>query len=312
MGTYDDKESIRFLLYRVSQAATRQLKLLLEEKHMYQKVAIGFDECAETIEREVLISAWKKEFAERTRMLKTGGGRFSLLNKMPSYGDIHEGKVLGPVLVPENIKMFCEKCDRREAFAPIWYKDITDDLRRATEPPAMPYNFQMLCLIFHCQSCKGTPETVLVRQEEWQLFLHGRSPIEHIEIPPYIPKIGRHWFRDAVIALHGGKTLAAIFYLRTFIEQFARRQTGISGKKTGADIMSSYQETLPPKQRDSMPSLREWYDKLSEALHSAREDVELFESARTQIEYHFEIRRVFKMPESAPVPSGSGTPSANG
>jgi hypothetical protein len=41
-----------------------------------------------------------------------------------------------------------------------------------------------------------------------------------------------------------------------------------------------------------MPSLGEWYEKLSEALHSAKEDSELFESAREKIEKHFDIRRV--------------------
>jgi hypothetical protein len=47
-----------------------------------------------------------------------------------------------------------------------------------------------------------------------------------------------------------------------------------------------------------MPSLREWYDKLSEALHSAKEDAGLFESAKTEIEKHFDIRRVFAISET--------------
>ena len=94
--------------------------------------------------------------------------------------------------------------------------------------------------------------------------------------------------------------MAALFYLRTFIEQFARRQTGTMGtKKTGDEIMSSYADTIPAEHRGSMPSLREWYDKLSEALHNAREDAELFEKARAEIEHHFDIRRVFKIPDSA-------------
>ncbi|MFY9560310.1 MAG: hypothetical protein WAQ52_08770 [Terriglobales bacterium] len=44
-----------------------------------------------------------------------------------------------------------------------------------------------------------------------------------------------------------------------------------------------------------MPSLREWYDKLSAKLHGADEDEVLFETARTEIEEHFDIRRVYKM-----------------
>ena len=61
--------------------------------------------------------------------------------------------------------------------------------------------------------------------------------------------------------------------------------------------MAAYGQILPEKLRDEMPSLREWYGKLSDALHSAREDAQLFEDARAEIEKHFDIRRVFKIPE---------------
>lgn len=105
----------------------------------------------------------------------------------------------------------------------------------------------------------------------------------------------------AVIAFNSGKILAALFYLRTFIEQFARRVTGLTGKVTGDEILDDYYKSLPAPTRDEMPSLREWYDKLSDALHSAREDAPLFETAKTQIEKHFDIRRVFNIPEKMPV-----------
>jgi len=49
-----------------------------------------------------------------------------------------------------------------------------------------------------------------------------------------------------------------------------------------------------------MPSLREWYDKLSETLHSAREDATLFDTAKAEIEKHLDVRRVFSMPEKQP------------
>jgi hypothetical protein len=65
--------------------------------------------------------------------------------------------------------------------------------------------------------------------------------------------------------------------------------------------MDAYNETLPPKHRDSMPSLREWYDNLSVPLHEARDDAQVFEEARKKIEKHFEIRDVFEIPESGRV-----------
>ena len=88
--------------------------------------------------------------------------------------------------------------------------------------------------------------------------------------------------------------------MRVFIEQFGRRITGLTGRVSGDEIMDAYYKTLPTPNKDQMPSLRDWYDKLSECLHSARQDVALFETAKTQIEKHFDMRRVFEIPERLP------------
>lgn len=201
------------------------------------------------------------------------------------------------------MKLFCAKCGSREAFRPVHCTDVTNELRqprpglRLQAPPA---HIQIFVLTFQCQACMSPPTTILVRREGWDLMLEGRSPIEHVEVPGFIPKAERNYFRDALIASQTGKTLAALFYPRTFIERFARRQTGIDGRETGDKIMEAYQKTLPPNLRDLMPSLGHWYDQLSEALHAAREDEKLFEEARVEIERHFEMRRIHKVGDAQP------------
>jgi len=125
--------------------------------------------------------------------------------------------------------------------------------------------------------------------------------MEEIELPSFLPKHESSLYRDALIASNSGKVLAGLFYLRTFIEQFARRVTGMTGRATGEEILDAYYKDLPPQHRDYMPSLREWYEKLSEAIHEAREDETLFASAKPNIERHFEIRKVFSIPEICPV-----------
>jgi hypothetical protein len=97
----------------------------------------------------------------------------------------------------------------------------------------------MFLLVYQCQRCLGTPEGFLVRREGWTFSLHGRSPMERVEIPSYLPQIESYFYRDAVIAFETGKTLAALFYLRTFIEQFGRRLTGTVGKATGDEIFDA-------------------------------------------------------------------------
>jgi hypothetical protein len=58
-----------------------------------------------------------------------------------------------------------------------------------------------------------------------------------LSYPPFIPKAEQQLYRDVLIAMHGGKVLATLFYLRTFIEQFAHRMTGITDKETGNVVM---------------------------------------------------------------------------
>lgn len=189
---------------------------------------------------------------------------------------------------------------------PVWYTDIGNEIRvnmlsGALKKIDLPAGFQTFFLVYQCQRCLGTPEVFLVRRDMWSISLHGRSPMERVEVPNYIPQVESKFYRDALIAFNTGKTLAALFYLRTLIEQFARRLTRTEGKATGDEILDAYAKTLPNAHKEYMPSLRKWYDKLSEALHTATEDTLLFVDAKTDIEKHFEIRRVFKMPEIIPV-----------
>src|SRR5262249_47468291 len=140
---------------------------------------------------------------------------------------------------------------------------------------------------------------IRVDRQRWTLSLHGRSPIENVEVPVFIPKEEYRFYRDALVAYQSGKTLAGLFYLRTFLEQFARRQTGLTERSSGDEIMQAYNQTLAPDLSSRMPSLREWYDKLSAALHEARENAALFENAIVEINQHFDIRRVYKIPEKS-------------
>ena len=135
--------------------------------------------------------------------------------------------------------------------------------------------------------------------------------MEKIVLPNFIPAKESELYGDALLANHTGKQLAAVFYMRAFIEQFARRQTGISGVATGEEIMDAYSASLPPTLRDMMPSLKEWYGKLSGPMHAADEKSarELFDDARYAINDHFDIRRAHKLKDATPSSSSNSTVS---
>jgi len=288
------------LLIWLSKKATDELKALLEAKHLYQKVDIDPNNVAINLVKQIYpnhqeyFSAWMvHELPAKQLVLEPH------LNAAAKIAAQITPSI--PLILP-HLSLFCKLCGRREAFAPVWHTDLFGEIRAAMtvgmlKKTALPNGFQMFSLVYQCQRCLGIPESFLVRREGWNLSLQGRSPMEQIEVPNYLPKSESRFYRDAVIAFNSGKTLAALFYLRTFVEQFARRITGTTGKATGDEILDAYYKTLPAKQASHLPSLRECYDKLSEAIHSTREDAALFESAKSEIERHFEFRRLFKIEE---------------
>jgi hypothetical protein len=219
-----------------------------------------------------------------------------------------------PTLIPANFKMYCSECKRIEAFKALWFQDVTNtlNLQRLGAPTArainVPKGFQLFTLLYQCQSCMGDPECFLIRRHGLKISMHGRSPIESVSAPQFIPEVESKWYRESAIAMKFGRPLAAIFYLRVFIEQFARRVTEIKDRRTGDEILSEYNSTIPDPPRSSMPSLKEWYGKLSESIHSADEDEAMLVEAFEAVDRHFEFRRLYKMPETKP--KGGATENA--
>jgi hypothetical protein len=291
------------LTKNLSQAFSNEVKKLIEAKHIYQRISIDPQKIVSEVRARVCISGQQRFDTEAHQFIESV--RFVPSTDPEARASLEEPPL--PILLIENVKIFCPRCDEREIASPIWYRELSNELRKPSvfsfgsikhRLPAnyLPVPFQMFVIVYQCQRCEDPPQSFLVRRDGWRLTLDGRSPMEQVDAPTFLPKPEKGLFRDALVAVHGGKVLAGLFYLRTFIEQFARRQTGITDKSGGA-IMKAYSDLLPAQYRDHMPSLREWYEHLSEALHEARGDEALLEKGREEIEKHFDIRRVFKIPE---------------
>jgi hypothetical protein len=291
------EQSLQDIWSAWSDQASAQLKVLLETKHLYQKVDI-----APNLTNVSIPPADRKLIEQKMPDILTH--RFTLAVGVLRLAE--RGGAVSVILtlsIP-NVSLFCGTCNRIEVFAPIWWTDSANEmLKRSThgsQPTSVPEAFQMFTLMYQCQKCWGAPEALLVRREGNTLGLHGRSPIEFVEIPSFIPKQEAKHYRDAIVAFNSGKTLAGLFYLRTLIEHFGRRVTGKTGKVNGDEIFEAYSVTLPENLKSVLPSLREWFEKISEALHSANEDPTAFESAKSAIEKHFDMRRVHGVPEPKP------------
>jgi hypothetical protein len=158
---------------------------------------------------------------------------------------------------------------------------------------------QLLLLPYQCPQCKGCPVTFLVRRSALKVTLVGRDPIELVKPPAALPKQQAEYFSNAMIAHNAGQTLAALFLLRTFIEQYWYTLDSLPAagaqRVTGDELGQAYSRTLPEDFRSRFPSLSDLYGRLSIALHTADPSAALFESAAADITTHFEARRLFKL-----------------
>ena len=304
MAPYPDDElpptpkwanALRSFMKQVDESLTPLLGKLLQEKHVYQSVSLdaderlkklgsGLDEPAmqalRTKAKTWLETSWVIEHFDRSAA--------------PPLNDPLDPK---PYVTLQPIEIVCFQCKRRTAHIPItWSEDTKKALERRMVIRAAPKRtLQVLTLVYQCQACHTHPTVFLVSRDGDRFRLDGRSPLEVVEVPKHIPEPECVHFRDAVVANATGKTLAGLFYLRTTIEQFARRTVGITGRATGDEIMAAYGETIPADVRGRLPSLKEWYDRLSIAMHGANGDAALFEEAARQISKHFDIRRALEI-----------------
>jgi len=294
-GQLNHTQGLQVSLPLVTRAISESLVTLLETKHLYQKVTIDLESSLEKT-REQLMAHIQNDFKPNTYAYRSA-----------NFGLAERARVAGlttPAILLQNLKLFCSICDRAEAFGPLWYKELSSEIlaTKHTNPTLelpLRHQFQVFVLAYQCQICKSDPVTFVVRRKGWSLILDGRSPMEQVEVPKEIPKPETVYFRDGIIAYQSGKPLAGILYLRVFLESFARRQTGSNIRATGDELMDAYAQLVPLEKRSLMPSLKEWYSNLSEAIHAGREDAELFQNAAAEIHRHFEFRRLFQLPDAA-------------
>ncbi|MFT6241897.1 MAG: hypothetical protein ACJAQT_003997 [Akkermansiaceae bacterium] len=267
---------------------------LLSTKHLYQSYELPLDFIDKIIEQE--------EFSSR-----------HINGKLEEEVKSHSWKLLLGQATKEhndspidfrisNIKTFCHTCNERQAFKVFdgyerhWRNTWVEEAKFKPFKPSPIFYFAFLC-----QGCQATSVDFLVAREGLKLTICGRSPVEAIPAPNDIPKKFRKHYSNAVVAANAGQVLAGLFLLRVCIEQFwhstaeVKELVSRSGRATGDEMGAAYKTTLPEDFKSRFPTLLEVYGELSEAMHTAREDAELFQSACSRIIEHFEARRLFKI-----------------
>jgi len=291
-----------------------KITLLLESKHLYQSVVVDFAKASEDplglpkqlrpivtggtfpenedgLIRDYAVKPWRFEPEVHGWEHRFGG--------LSSIGDSNKL----PSLTLRPIKINCDHCDailpaHNAGFRELLFLTSELTVKQQTETMDSAQIVQIFCFPFQCQSCRGEPIVFMVRREGLKLTVVGRSHFEKVQTPPFIPKQEREYYTDAVIAFRAGRTLAALFYLRTMIEQYFRRVLKISEKLSGDELGDRYAGLLADDFPRRFKSLRTVYEELSVKIHSANKDEQQYHQSLSDIEKHFDLLRHFPLKEA--------------
>ena len=286
----------------VAVVVEEKLKILLEEKHLYQSVRLSYDALVNRVSVELtntyfpdvtnssqfiadslLNSSWHVDDPGKSRK------GYIAFGDIPDLLESLEFKIAG-------IRTNCGNCNKVSPMNLIKATEVVSDSRSQTDFK-LDKDHNVYTFAFQCQNCRAGIEVFIVARKYDKLTLVGRTPMERVQTPESIPNKQKKYYSGAIMAFNSGQVLPALFMLRTFIEQYTRtivRQ--VEPDKAELDkvdvILKKYMEGLPDNFNSRVPSLKDVYNYLSIAIHEADESEDLFRESRTKIEKHLNTKRL--------------------
>jgi len=302
----------------IHQEIQNKIKELLEKKHLYQSVRIDVDPIKKSISKakrarvpfvslmgrgprpsqQEVDKDYRQELQGYLDILLNCGWKFAteviaFPSESQQAGSVtHENEIR--IILP-TIKIPCAHCDNEINPHNSGYKGLLSNFQEIGFHSAKSRK-QLFLFPYQCQSCKSEPLIFMVKREDTKLQIVGRNLIEVVLVPKYIPKEDVKYYREAIIAFNCGKTLAALFFLRTMIEQYLKRILSVSNRISGDILCDKYSEILPPDfPKGRFISLKKIYEELSVCVHQVKEDEVQFLKSRKDIEKHFDLLQHFPL-----------------
>ncbi len=301
---------LNLVVSKLEEEVISKTKHLLEEKHLYQSVRLELSEVNKaifqyngedleektwrshhrpTISREQRIDQVRNVLKQKIQEAIKRPWKFETENAVRRRMIFADGELQISVPLP-TVRTRCNRCHTTSPHD-TGCKYAIEDVRELTfDEGAGLYSFP-----YQCQSCKGEPLIFMVRREDLKLQLVGRSQFEEVDVPKSIPKEEQQFYSDAVIAFNTGRILAALFYLRTLIEQYMRRVLTVTGKLSGDELGNRYAELLDAEFPRSFSSLKRVYNELSERIHAVDENEDQFKKSKADIEKHCDLLQHFPL-----------------
>src|SRR5690349_24655208 len=146
----------------LNEQLSAQVKLLLEEKHLYQKVTIDVDH----IRSEILKRIYEHDLRWAESEIASTLNKRLVLTSGPGMVIAPRGEASKPIptLILPGVRLFCVTCTERHVFKPVWYQDaISEMIQRVVSGEVRELNFnavslQLFFVAYQCQHCHGEPQ----------------------------------------------------------------------------------------------------------------------------------------------------------
>jgi hypothetical protein len=272
---------------RFNEAIEKALQELINSKHLYQPVTVDFEPCVRGEAREVFLRGQRADLpGSRESEDTVKQGLLKDLDAKDWYIGTDLKKIHPFYFSLPPLRLLCTVCHDVEPFNLLGEESLRQGISMGRPGE------QVFWLPLQCQSCRYEVLVLLVRRIGRKITLVGRSEFEEVKVPQYIPKAQRGFYSQAVIAFQSNQVLAALFLLRTLVEQHMRAATG-SNELRGDELCEKYASKLDKDLNSKFPSLRVVYGNLSDALHRADSDEALFGSELKNVCFHFEAKELF-------------------
>ncbi|HZR19237.1 MAG TPA: hypothetical protein VFE51_18260 [Verrucomicrobiae bacterium] len=247
-------------------AITSALKELLTERHLYQYVDVNLASVAaqgtalndEALRGEPGVSPMPTpELPASPDELKKDPD--SCANVTWAFAGANISGAMRDIITFEapGINTYCETCKDRPPHNPV-FDQCSSVILQGHEQDQWYY------MAYECQQCHGIPVRFLVRRTGLRLRLASRDPIEFVPAPLAL-KGNTKFFSDATVDHHAGQTLAGIFLLRTYIEQYWRALPSVQAllkkkervteeaRAIGDEMGAVYKDSLPNDFKSRFP-----------------------------------------------------------
>jgi len=245
------------------------LKLLLEERFLYQNVKISEDECCHLYDKYLTSNSFSEYFKNQVSKFRNSSLGFGFKGEQGNNCIVSH-----QVFPPDTVNTTCELCREVTPHNPQTY----DVLGGAQTKRGYD---ETIVLQMQCQKCKTGHLIALIRRIGLGFQLVGRNQVDS-----YVPDFDisyienyeavQDYFVQAMMAERTGSHLAAICLLRVAIEQYMRAVIGGNELRlTGDELYDKFDVLLPADfPRDRVTNLKVIYARLSEIMHNPSSYVE--------------------------------------